>query len=410
MSKGKKAKQVVEAVVDAASSQKLHGAVDDLQKLGTAGEDALNRIPKDLNTDDTVKAMEDARSNIVENERIYSQGKGRKDEIIQEKLLPAVVDDTDYAKQAYDRKKIDIAENKRIRREKAESILKDPNASAEKKAAAERILAIQDIGEKSGKNSEVITENNPNPDRGEKARKKYEKSRKKRKKLTEEERIARNQQGEHHSTQTKEQYREEQNLQAQEKKQLEETEKGLNQVYEEIEKNVNQEQEELIKRVNKIYDEVAVELGYANAQEAEAFLNNDKLDELVELASESKQGRKMTKKQLKGPTVIETWRNNQQQQQQKKQQQQQAFDILSGKKVQVVGTGKGSGVGGGSSAAHNGSVADQGDAANDIATKGFLDYAGGALDWATKDVSHAIAVAGIGVGVGLIGSELLDEN
>ena len=85
-----------------------------------------------------------------------------------------------------------------------------------------------------------------------------------------------------------------------------------------------------------------------------------------------------------------------------------AQDISS---IKVGGTGKrNSGVGGGSSAAHNGSLADQGDAANDIATKGFLDYAGDAVNWATQDMNHAVAVAGTALGVGILGSELLDES
>lgn len=78
--------------------------------------------------------------------------------------------------------------------------------------------------------------------------------------------------------------------------------------------------------------------------------------------------------------------------------------------VKIGGSGRQSGVGGGSEAAHAGYLADQGDAANDIATKGFLDYAGDAVNWATQDMNHAVAVAGAGVGIGLLGSELLDES
>lgn len=50
-------------------------------------------------------------------------------------------------------------------------------------------------------------------------------------------------------------------------------------------------------------------------------------------------------------------------------------------------------------------------AAEDIGQNtGFLEYVGNAARWATQDMNHAIAVAGAGLGIGLIGSEILDED
>lgn len=43
-------------------------------------------------------------------------------------------------------------------------------------------------------------------------------------------------------------------------------------------------------------------------------------------------------------------------------------------------------------------------------SRGFLDYAGDAVNWAVQDVQHAMLVTGGAIGIGFIGSELLDEE
>lgn len=77
----------------------------------------------------------------------------------------------------------------------------------------------------------------------------------------------------------------------------------------------------------------------------------------------------------------------------------------------AVGTRAGGGVGGGANRATGANgVAGEAEAAEDIAKKGFMEYAGDFMSWATQDTPHAIATAGLAFGGGYMLSNALDDD
>ena len=168
--------------------------------------------------------------------------------------------------------------------------------------------------------------------------------------------------------------------------------------------------ENITRDVYTKFNQVAKDMGYSNAKEAEKFINNDLLDEAAATVSETRKGKRMIKKSLKGPTVMEKWRNNRQQ---KTENINQAYNTLYGTGIDITGAGGKSKNNNGAirkPTTQNGSGTGQEDDIPDILDKGFLKYAGDAVNWATQDLSHAIAVAGATLGIGVLGAELLDEN
>lgn len=70
------------------STAQLNAAINDLQKIG--GEEILQQIPKNLNTDDSIKAIQDATENL-KTQNMYKEAAGRIDEIEAPKSTALVV-------------------------------------------------------------------------------------------------------------------------------------------------------------------------------------------------------------------------------------------------------------------------------------------------------------------------------
>lgn len=291
---------------------KITGAIDDLRHVsGDASEKILQGIPKNLNADDTVSAINKAVEQ-TKMQNAYNAAKGTVDDLSSgvssgEKLLPATLE-RNYSKEAYDTV---MAERKAAQLDRAQRgggiydrVYRDENGKLQLK---KNDFAIDSSG---------------TGQRGHKTRT------------------------------TKAEY---------DARQAEITRKNKGRV-ENIDDAWEQAHKENIERdVYRRFNEEAQSRGYKNAKEAEKELNNDILDKAAEemLGSpEYANYQRMEKKRLKKPNHWERKRNERQQ---KQQQMNNARNVLYGQNAGVGGTGR---TGGAGTGAADGTANATGDIAN----------------------------------------------
>jgi hypothetical protein len=388
MARKPKVKKIIEAVSPEAIQEAEERLAASAQKEFSRGADAFQQaVNEGLGVHDgPTKAAHDIQ-NFVYNNKV------------------------DWDAKPVSRSSLDGSGTKMSASERAINTLNNPNATSEQIAAANRILDNQEIRKNSGRGGENISSKN----RGATARNAYENNRANREGLTLEERVIRNESGTGSgSLTTKEAY--EARIAAMNEKQ-DAADKALEQAR-------NQAQKKEADATQQLKDRYAREASQQRLDEANKTLPQRIIGEVKRTGQNLYDGtlgrRRINAERMEYNQAMhnagtpEAMIDSTGEYLRLRNQVNSAAGGYGMAGVEDIRQAKMGGMGkvkssytySGSSVSHGG----QDDAADDIATKGFLDYAGGAVEWALQDTQHAMLVAGTAVGVGLIGSELLDDD